>query len=102
MEACPLEIRRGLARHDRDTLALVARRANDAEGRTVAGRGEGAGVAVREDPRAVGHESGTGPSDGALGLDIGAMERERRLGHARRPRPRIPTTPTAQHRAPAI
>ena len=28
-------------------LALVARRANDAEGRTVAGRGEGAGVGLQ-------------------------------------------------------
>ncbi len=67
----------------------------------MAGRCEGAGVAVGEDPSAVGHVSSPRAPDSAIGLDIGAMERERRLGEPRRRRLRI-LSPRAERRAHAV
>src|SRR5690606_16049426 len=65
-----LEKRTGLVGKDGDTLAGVDGAADDAERRAVTGRGQRARVAVREDPRAVGHDLGAVRADGAAAGDV--------------------------------
>ena len=78
------------------------RRADDPERGAVAGRGESAGVAVGEDPRAVGHERGARAPDGAIGLQIGFEKRQGRLRQSGRRRLRILLRFRAERSAHAI
>ena len=72
-----------LARDDAHALALLPRRADDAERRAVPARREGPGVAVREDRRAVGDVLGADAAHGAARRHVLAVNRAR-LGRERR------------------
>ena len=74
-----LQVRPGLVGEDGDALASLDRRADHAEGRAVAGRGERAGVAVREDRGRVAEELGAEAADAAVRGDV-FVEHRARLG----------------------
>ena len=70
-----LQERAGLVGKHLDDLPLLGRGADHAERRAVAGRGERAGIAVREDAGVLGHHGSAEPAHGLAALEVLVVNR---------------------------